>query len=137
VYTMILTGSRNFKSYSGLVETILVSEWNRHDYDIFFKVGDCPTGLDKIVRDWCNTILGDEKWQVFYADWKTYGKAAGPIRNHAMVDSGADLVIAFPDDGSRGTKDCAEYADKQHIPVWFPELSPWAQWAASINQWRS
>lgn len=136
MYTVIFTGSRNYKNYNGYITTIVTNVWHRHDFDVLFKVGDCPTGLDKEVRDWCEMVLEPEKWKVFYADWKTYGKAAGPIRNHAMVDSGADLCIAFPNDDSRGTKDCAEYADKHDIPVWFPDLPAYSQWAAPINSWR-
>lgn len=37
------------------------------------------------------------------ADWATHGKAAGPLRNQQMLDTGIDLVIAFP--GGRGTAD--------------------------------
>jgi hypothetical protein len=40
-----------------------------------------------------------------YADWKTYGRAAGAIRNQKMLDMKPDLVVAFHDDlaNSRGT----------------------------------
>jgi hypothetical protein len=31
------------------------------------------------------------------ADWRGKGKAAGPIRNQQMLDTGADLVWAFKD----------------------------------------
>jgi hypothetical protein len=35
----------------------------------------------------------------FPAQWKTYGKAAGPIRNLQMLEEGKpDFVIAFPTD---------------------------------------
>ena len=48
---------------------------------------------------------------VFYADWKTHGKAAGPIRNQRMLqDGGIDLVIACP--GGRGTDDMIRRATK-------------------------
>jgi len=40
--------------------------------------------------------------QVFEADWPSHGRAAGPIRNQAMLLEGRpDLVVAFP--GGRGT----------------------------------
>lgn len=37
---------------------------------------------------------------VFQADWKSYGRRAGPIRNSLMADY-ADMLIIFP--GGRGT----------------------------------
>ena len=52
-----------------------------------------------------------EKWaeerglpiQRFPADWKAFGKAAGPVRNREMADN-ADGLIAVWDGASRGTK---------------------------------
>lgn len=52
----------------------------------------------------------------FPADWKTHGKAAGPIRNQSMIDNAApDVVIAFP--GGHGTRDMKRRARKAGIPV--------------------
>lgn len=49
------------------------------------------------------------------ADWQRHGRAAGPIRNQQMVNSGADLVIAFP--GGRGTADLIRRARAAGIQV--------------------
>jgi len=54
----------------------------------------------------------------FPAEWKKYGKAAGPIRNKQMLDEGKpDLVLAFHDDieNSKGTADMVEQARKRDI----------------------
>lgn len=52
----------------------------------------------------------------FKADWKTHGKAAGPIRNQQMIDEGKpDLVVAFP--GGRGTADMVRRAKAANIHV--------------------
>lgn len=40
---------------------------------------------------------------LFPADWKKHGRGAGPIRNAQMADE-ADMLIAFWDRSSRGTK---------------------------------
>lgn len=59
--------------------------------------------------------------EVHRADWKKYGRAAGPIRNKQMVKLGADLCLAFPDHpkgrGSRGTWNCIDLAQQAGIPV--------------------
>jgi len=57
----------------------------------------------------------------FNADWKTHGKAAGPIRNQRMINEGKpDLVIAFP--GGKGTADMVRRARAAGIEV--REIAP-------------
>ncbi len=51
------------------------------------------------------------------ADWATYGKRAGFIRNEQMLDTGVALVIAFWDGQSRGTQHTIESAKRRSIPV--------------------
>lgn len=55
--------------------------------------------------------------EIHPADWKAHGKGAGPIRNAAMVALGADVCLAFPMPGSRGTWDCVQRARAAGIPV--------------------
>ena len=58
--------------------------------------------------------------EVYPADWNTYGKAAGPIRNTQMLKEGKpDKVLAFHDDieASKGTKNMVTQARKAGIPV--------------------
>lgn len=53
------------------------------------------------------------------AKWNIFGKGAGPIRNHQMLDENPDIeeVIAFHNDieHSKGTKDMISRAKKQGI----------------------
>ena len=49
--------------------------------------------------------------EIFPADWKRYGRAAGPVRNKQMVEA-CDSVIAFWDYKSKGTKSLISYAEK-------------------------
>jgi hypothetical protein len=49
--------------------------------------------------------------------WGRYGKSAGHKRNHAMLDLGPDLVIAFQRNGSSGTQGTIDEARKRGIPV--------------------
>lgn len=58
---------------------------------------------------------------VFNAEWKKYGKSAGPIRNRVMLDEGRpDLVVAFP--GGTGTAHMVAYAWKKGIETIVVEL---------------
>ena len=53
----------------------------------------------------------------FQAEWVVYGKAAGPIRNQEMLEAGADLVLAFPGQNSKGTWDMIRRAKSAGVPV--------------------
>lgn len=52
------------------------------------------------------------------ANWRKYGKAAGPIRNQQMLDDcNPDLVVAFP--GGRGTANMVSLAKKANVTIIF------------------
>ncbi len=54
------------------------------------------------------------------ADWDRYGRGAGPIRNREMVESGADVCLAYPLGESPGTRGCMALATAAGIPVLTP-----------------
>lgn len=70
-------------------------------------------GADQMAIDWavCNYCTFEE----YPALWEIHGKKAGPIRNQQMLDTGIDLVIAFP--GGVGTKDMVRRATKAGVKV--------------------
>ena len=57
--------------------------------------------------------------EVYPAEWTRHGRAAGPIRNQQMLDTGIDLVLAFHPDlvTSKGTRNMVLLARKAGIPV--------------------
>ncbi len=55
------------------------------------------------------------KVERYPADWKRYGRSAGPRRNEQMAQI-ADYVICFWDEKSRGTRSMIEYAKKYNKP---------------------
>lgn len=58
--------------------------------------------------------------ETYRANWKKFGKAAGPIRNKQMLDEGKpEIVIAFHNniEQSKGTKDMIRQARERGIPV--------------------
>ena len=60
--------------------------------------------------------------EAYPADWKRYGRGAGPIRNQQMLDSGIHTVCAFHNDilNSKGTADmCARAtAIGKSVEIW-------------------
>ena len=71
------------------------------------------TGADTLATDWARS-RGVTHME-YPANWKKYGKAAGPIRNNMMIDSGIDLLVAFP--GGRGTEDMVRKCKAKGIQV--------------------
>jgi hypothetical protein len=57
------------------------------------------------------------KVELHPADWIKHGSRAGFIRNVAMLDSGVQLVLAFWDGQSPGTKHTIREAGRRSIPV--------------------
>lgn len=51
------------------------------------------------------------------AEWNKYGNAAGPIRNKKMAEQG-DVLIAFWDGQSSGTKNMIEEAEKKGLKLY-------------------
>lgn len=51
------------------------------------------------------------------ADWRTFGKRAGVLRNLALLEMEPNLVIAFWDGRSTGTRHVILEAAKRHIPT--------------------
>jgi hypothetical protein len=71
-------------------------------------------GADALALAWARRTK--TPFSTYPADWATYGKAAGPIRNRYMLDHfRPDVVVAFP--GGRGTEHMVAYADFCGVPV--------------------
>lgn len=81
--------------------------------DAILVHGAAP-GADSVCAHWWYDIQG-RTVDPHPANWKKYGKAAGPIRNQEMLDSGVDLVVAFP--GHQGTADMVRRAKKAGVEV--------------------
>lgn len=107
---VIVTGSRDWWDEDKLWSA-LYDEYRGWTCDTMTVVhGGCPTGADAMAGEWAKLHAPEVKSDIYEADWNQYGKAAGPIRNQRMVDDGADIVLAFPLESSRGTWDCVRRA---------------------------
>lgn len=71
-------------------------------------------GADDLANHWARTRGIARK--VFPAAWGEHGKAAGMIRNRAMLTDGKpDMVVAFP--GGKGTANMMALARKAGLGV--------------------
>lgn len=75
------------------------------------------TGADEAAAHWAARAAADGVKAVeFKANWRKYGKRAGPLRNQRMLAEGKpDAVIAFA--GGRGTADMVARAEACGIRV--------------------
>lgn len=118
---VIIAGSRNFYDYN-IVEDTVVS--------YFMSRGILKENVEIISggargADSLGEQLADSyglKLTVFPAQWDTYGKAAGMIRNKEMADYAAKdsdkaILFAFWDGQSRGTKGMIDIAKRCGMEV--------------------
>jgi hypothetical protein len=125
---ILITGSRRWTDQDALHRAIahaLVGE--EHATVVHGGAPGADTCADAAAR------LFGLKVESHPADWTTcspdcrhtparttggrYCPAAGPRRNQAMVDLGADVCLAFPLPGSLGTWDMVHRARRAGIPV--------------------
>lgn len=113
---VLVCGSRDFDDRAAIGNRLWVLMARIGPFTVI--EGDAR-GADRIAGEWAD-LMGVPHLR-FPADWKRYGRAAGPIRNQQMLDEGRpDLVLAFTHDitTSKGTKDMVTRAQQAGLPVY-------------------
>ena len=111
-FKVIIAGSRGFSNYKLLKETC--DDFLRDikkEYNIVIVSGGAR-GADKAGEKYANDWGYD--LEIYPADWKKHGKAAGFRRNEQMAQT-ADAVIAFWDGESHGTKHMIDVAEEKGL----------------------
>lgn len=126
---VLVCGDRNWKDPVPIAEALIDLYISNDDVTV---VEGCARGADRIAEH-LGEYLSDNPVEHHPAQWMKYGKAAGPIRNQEMLDSGIDLVLAFHNniEESKGTWDMINRATKAGILVLLkPEKhrNPRGQW---------
>ncbi|MBE6782575.1 MAG: DUF2493 domain-containing protein [Ruminococcaceae bacterium] len=106
---VVVAGCRDYFDYEEAEKFIdlCVSEWSK-EHTLVFVSGTCE-GADRLGERYA--IRHGYRLECYPANWKSFGKCAGPIRNHQMAEI-SDYVICFWDGRSRGTKSMIEIAEK-------------------------
>ena len=106
---VVIAGCRDYNNYDEAkryIDFCLADIIKENDIII---VSGCASGADAIGERYAEENgISIEKYP---ADWKTYGRSAGPRRNRQMAEI-SDYVICFWDGKSRGTKSMIGYANK-------------------------
>ncbi len=113
---IVIGGYRNFNDYE--VFKAFVNSCIGDENEITVLSGHCK-GADLMAEQYA-----EEKGfatEIYPADWKKYGRAAGPIRNKQMVEK-ADIVIAFTCDRATGTKNLISHAQKLGKKIFIKDI---------------
>lgn len=103
---LAIIGSRSFSDYNYLEK--ICNEFRKIE-NVDAVVSGGASGTDTLAEIWANK--NNIRTKIFKADWKKYGNSAGVVRNKNIIKS-ADVVLAFWDNESRGTKHSIDLAIK-------------------------
>jgi glycerophosphoryl diester phosphodiesterase len=115
---LIIAGSRTFTDYKKLCE--VCNHILQDQIDIEIVSGAYYKGADKLGEQYAKER--GYKITQFPADWKRYGRAAGPKRNEQMANY-ADVLIAFWDGKSKGTKHMIQLAECRGLNVFMYQIT--------------
>jgi hypothetical protein len=112
VARVLITGSRTWTAVTTMRTEL--ARWRQIHPGAVLVHGACR-GADQIAAwIWSGWQLPVEPHP---ADWATFGRSAGFLRNRLMVDLGADVCLAFIRDHSRGAEHTAALAETAGIPT--------------------
>lgn len=111
MFRVIIAGGRDFNDYLTLKK---YCDHVLQDKGEVIIVSGKANGADKLGEQYAK----EKNYPIaeFPADWKTYGKSAGFIRNAEMAKY-ADALIAFWDGKSKGTKNMIDTAQKENLSI--------------------
>jgi hypothetical protein len=109
---VLITGSRTWTAVATMRAAL--ARW-RQVYPHAVLVHGACRGADLMAAGiWLGWHLPVEPHP---ADWTTFGRSAGFLRNRLMVDLGAEVCLAFIRDHSRGAEHTAALAETAGIPT--------------------
>jgi len=112
---VIVTGSRAWEDEAAIMRRLAALPASCTIVVGYNPDTELPYGVDKIAYHLAHAL--NLSVETHPADWKSYGKVAGLVRNTEMARAGASLCIAFWDGRSRGTKHMIGQAHAHGIPV--------------------
>ena len=105
-----IVGSRTFNSYDDVV-TVLSEFISSNDVTVTEIVSGGAKGADALAERYAE--IHNIPTKIYYADWKKFGRRAGPIRNVDIIKR-CDVCVAFWDGESHGTKHDIDLCREQH-----------------------
>jgi hypothetical protein len=113
---VLVCGARDYTNFKRIYDALDKIQ-SRLDKPMVLIEGEAR-GADSWGRVWAEDNLPEENLLKFPAEWKKYGRAAGPRRNQQMLEQGKpNLVLAFGGLQGRGTNDMVRRAKNAGITV--------------------
>lgn len=111
---LLITGSRSWDNIE-YIRSAFIAVSDEYGDDITLVSGACPTGADRLGE----MVAAELNWNIelYPADWNTYGKRAGFVRNSQMIDTDPDIVVGFVRNGSKGASMTVNLGKKKGLPV--------------------
>ena len=126
-YRIIISGGRDFNDYFLVKKTLdeyltglRLNNPEFHYYRDVEIISGRAKGADRVGEQYADSL--NLRVACFEADWYTYGRLAGPIRNRQMAKYASEdgyygVLIAFWDGKSKGTADMIKAAEKYGLEV--------------------
>ncbi|MGN0877997.1 MAG: DUF2493 domain-containing protein [Oligosphaeraceae bacterium] len=111
---VIIAGARCCHHYHAVCQAVRDS-----GFDITTVISGGADGVDTLGERYA--AEHDIPCERHPADWKKYGTAAGPLRNHEMALC-ADALIAVIMGTSKGTRNMIRQAREAGLPVYVTEV---------------
>ena len=111
---VVIAGCRDYNDYDKAKPYIDFCLSNIRRENNIIIVSGCASGADAIGERYAEE--NGFKLEKYPADWKNYGRSAGPRRNKQMAEI-CDYVICFWDEKSKGTKSMIDCAIKYNKPI--------------------
>jgi hypothetical protein len=107
---VLVSGSRGFKN-----KQLVFNRLAQLPRENLVIVQGGAIGVDSFAYQWA--VQNHVNTQTYRPDWNKYGRGAGFKRNNQMLDTKPDLVLAFWDGASNGTKHTFTGARAREIPT--------------------
>lgn len=132
---VLVCGSRTYQDNDGLIDQVLDGVyWRARDLlDTCVLIHGGANGADHHAKEWAEHHMPEEiEAEEYLANWKDFGKGAGPARNQLMLNQGKpDLVLAFVDkplSESHGTNDMVGRARQAGVTTYVIQRMERSTW---------
>lgn len=115
---ILITGSRTWLD-AQQVEDAIRDYLQTHPAERYVVIHGAAVGADTMAGQ-ASRRLREAGWPILIeehpAQWRRFGKRAGFLRNAEMIDAGADVLLAFIHNHSRGAEMTLHLAQRAEIP---------------------